>query len=94
MEETVQTHPVSGFGRKISSILDTYLSEYVYGDIYYLAFSDPHEQTYIERYVHACSLKCLATCPTCPAIAFMTCNRLCVPLFPVLTICGKQKYNI
>lgn len=28
VEEAVQTHPVSGFGRKISSILDSYLSEY------------------------------------------------------------------
>lgn len=54
MEETVQTHPVSGFGRKISSILDTYLSEYVFGDIYYLAFSDPHEQIYIDRKICAC----------------------------------------
>lgn len=38
MEETVQAHRVSGFGRKISSILDTYLSEYVYGDILFGIF--------------------------------------------------------
>lgn len=29
MEEAVHSHPVTGFGRKISLILDTYLSEYV-----------------------------------------------------------------
>lgn len=40
-------------------------------ETYILGFSDhPHEYTYIETYVHACSLNCLATWPTCPCIAF------------------------
>lgn len=30
MEEAVQSGPVSGFGKKLSSILNTCLSEYVY----------------------------------------------------------------